>query len=131
MGDRVVVVWFDDWFQDADAEKVLPQVIDRGPREVGILGRSHPVGEDHAGLHAGLPLGLDAVDELGLGGLVRFGDGDLARVGVEALATARLDAGEEGRVFPELVLGPLGERVLMALGTGELDAEEDARGVAG
>src|SRR5262245_21316507 len=116
----------------ADAEQVVPQPVDSGPREERVLRRRHPLGEGDARADIGLVGWLRAVEKTRADFLLRgwlfeltaIDDVDERRELALALA---LDAGEEGRLFPELLAAPGSEGVIVALSAFQLHAEEQPR----
>src|SRR5262249_5481416 len=107
--------------------------------EIRVVLRRDPLGQHLARVAEGAPLRLVAIEELRFHDLVDLGDYDLA-AGYEVhllllLLGRRLSeavlGGIEGGEFPELLARPLRERVLVALGTLDLDAQEDAGRGAG
>ncbi len=115
---------------DADAEEVRPQAIDGGASEERIVRRGHPVGQRVAGAGLVAPQRLLAVEKAGLGDALGAGDGQFAAVGdlaqrrVNAVLALRSDAAEESGLAPELLARPFAERVIVALGAFQADAEE-------
>src|SRR2546421_12844416 len=112
-----------DGIADADAEEVIPDAVDRGPGEVRVVRRGDPVGQRLARRLLELPLRDTAVEELRLHDALGAGDGDLLAVrglvprNSEVALVLPLQPREEGSVLPELLALPVGEGVMMALGT--------------
>src|ERR1700677_5082846 len=122
---------------NAEAEEMGPYAVGPGLSEIRILGGHEPIGQDIPAIDLVLPDGGLAVEEFGLNDLVGARDIDFPAVGQLdrwlrlfqlRLAIDLLYAGEEGRIFPELILGPLGEWMVMALCAFEANAEKNARG---
>src|SRR5262249_11204117 len=133
MARRVLIGWLVDGVDDAEAEEVSPEMVDRGTGKVGIVGRGHPVRQGDARVGVLGELRLLAVEELCLHNALGAADLDLADIevvlgGDEALALLAegCDAGEEGGVLPELLPRILVERVIVTLRTFELEAQEQA-----
>src|SRR5262245_34801806 len=117
---------------EADTEEQAPVTIDGRPGEPRIFAGRDPVGQSAARRRLGRPRRLLAVEEHGPDGLLALDRHQLALAGRlgqrgEQAVAAPLDAGEEGSLLPELLPGPAGERMIVALGAFELDAEEGAR----
>ena len=70
-----------DRVDQADAEEVGPDAVDRRAGEVGVLGRNHPLGQDRARRDLGPPGRLSAVEERRLHDLAGTGDRRLVAVG--------------------------------------------------
>src|SRR5262249_51634048 len=110
------------------AKEVAPQPIDAGAGKERIVRLRDPISEDNAriGLRV-VKLRLLAVEELRLRRL--FGAGGLQHARCArrlAARVARLHAGEEGGILPELLALPVGERMIVALRTRQPHTEEEA-----
>src|SRR5207249_6175663 len=96
----------------------------------GVLRIGDPVGQRLARRLVEPPLRVGGVGDARLNDLLAVGKGDLLLVGLLALrldevaALVGANAREEGGEGPELLLLPVGERVVVTLGTLQADAEE-------
>ena len=117
------------------AEELRPDPVGRGPGEIGVIGRRHPVGQGLARIFVGGDLHGLAVEQPRLDRLLGPQMNDLA-LGIDrdrcathhrAAAAAALDLGEERSQAVVGVLGPDVEGVVVALGAADAQAQEPLR----
>lgn len=128
-----------DGVDDADAEEMGPEAIGPGAGEVRVGRRGDPLRQRVPAFRVVLPVRRLAIEEAGLDDLVgawnlqltapsRIGDlpGRLAgcRHRIVRQAVRNLNGREERGEFPELLAGPPGKRMIVALGTLKTNAQE-------
>ena len=124
-----------DLLDQADAEIVGPDAVGDRAGEVGVLGRGQPFGEAHAAVGRVVEGERPAVERRRRLRLARPRLDQLARLGdverAPAVAGAPLaapalrpDPREQARHAVILVVGPFFERVVVALGAADRQAEE-------
>src|SRR5205823_5754779 len=112
------------------AEEIGPDAVDCVASEVRIVRRCHPFGERGPCACVLFPRWLPAIEESGLDHFLGAGHRDFVFLRVlvagqqKILQALRLDPGKEGGEAPELLALPFRERMVMALGALDTDAEE-------
>ena len=131
MRRRIGFIEIVDWMDEAAAEKMVPQAIHGGTREIGIVGAGDPTCEQLALGAAAGPVGLRAVEKAWLDDNLRFRNQNrvrAARGSFDGRGVARhRRAIEERRQRPELAARPVRERMIVALSALHLHAEENPR----
>ena len=138
MAGRVVGAEVVDRVDQAGAEEEGPDPVGRGPGEVGIVASDDPVGQDSPGRRLRPPGGLGVVEKPRGDHLRAAGDRQLATIGdlapleyLAVLLLRPLDPGEERGQGPELFALPRGERMVVALGALDPEAQESPRRAGG
>src|SRR5262249_12934665 len=124
---------FIDGIHDAGAKEIAPHPVDCCSGEIGIVAGGNPLGQRLASALLFFPRRLRAIGEGGLEyplgarqcelvpiGFLAGGKGKVAR-------TLALKSRKERSETPELVLLPLRKGMMVALGTLEAEAQEQAR----
>ncbi|HEX4129681.1 MAG TPA: PQQ-binding-like beta-propeller repeat protein [Pirellulales bacterium] len=121
-------------FDDPAPEHVRPKAIRRRTCEVAVLGRREPLGQRLAWPRLQGPGRRAAVEKHRLRRLTGVGHGQLTPLDCLGSGQHRVvgpqpsDTGIKGGELPELLLLPIGERMIMALRAIEVHAQEHPRG---
>ena len=127
-------------FDQAHAEETSPDAVDDRPGEIRVVGRGHPLGQNLAGVGPRPPGRRRTVQVGRLDDLLRPGNRQLPdRFGIASRAASSPPfSGASGGIAAKKAARlqncsrfQLGERVIVALGTLEADAQENARHARG